>query len=188
MLVNSAACAYLCLSVCQDSEPTAAATAPALIQAAKPKEEDPEEQAELMEEDKPQPEQEPAPEDVGAQQTDKAPTADQAEAETGTQAEAQKATQPEAQKAAEPTAADKPEAAKEEEEQEASPMDTVEVGGDEKKEKSAGGHGRGVKRPSAPVARVAKQARTNQAAGEQSYRCSFYARFLRPLLRCSLTI
>ncbi|KAL3155779.1 hypothetical protein ABBQ32_012794 [Trebouxia sp. C0010 RCD-2024] len=139
----------------QGMEAAAAAAASAQAQAAERKEEQAQ-QAELMEEDTPQPAQQPASEASGAQQSDK-PKAIKA-----TQAEPAKATQAEAQMATEPTEAEKPEAAKEEDEPMAGPMDG---GGDDAGEKKEGGDGRGVKRPSAPVVRVAKQARTNQAAG-----------------------
>ncbi|KAL3146007.1 hypothetical protein ABBQ38_015364 [Trebouxia sp. C0009 RCD-2024] len=140
----------------QDMEPAAAATPSAPTQAAE-RTEDREEQAEVMEEDKPEPVQQPVPKDAGPQQSDK-PKATQAEAATATQAETQIAT-------TEPTVKEKPEAAKEEDEPMASPMDGGVDDAGEKKEEGAAGDGRGVKRPSAPVVRVAKQARTNQAAG-----------------------
>ena len=153
-------------------KPAAAAKDPAQTQAVERKEEGQEEQASVpMEEDKLQSVQLPAPKNAGAQQSDKAKAVKttQAEAATATQGEAAKAPQAEAQTATQATVAGKPEAAKEDDEQKASPMEGV---GDEGGEKKEEGDGRGVKRPSAPVARVAKQARTNQAAGEPCCCCT----------------
>ena len=158
-------------------KPAAAAKDPAQTQAAEWKEEGQEEQAsQPMEEDKPQSVQPPAPKNAGPQQSDnaKAVSTTQAEAAKATQVEAAKGPQAEAQTATQPTMAGKPEAAKEDDEKKASPMEGVGDDGGEETEKVAGGDGRGVKRPSAPVARVAKQARTNQAAGEQCCCCTLF--------------
>lgn len=150
----------------QDVEPAAAVEAPAqtqaeaeqpkleaqqeLAQAEEPKQEAPRELVELMEEDQPQ------------QQLQSASKVEEAQQSGSTEVE----------KAAQLAEVDQPEAAKQEAGQQARPMETATVDASvgEKTEKGAGGgDGRGVKRPPAPaVVRAAKQARTNQAAGEYS--------------------
>ena len=149
----------------QDVKPAAAAEAPAKTQAEaeqlrveareehaqaeEPKQEAPKELVEPMEEDQPQQQLQPASKVEEAQQSGSA----------------------EAQKAVQPAEAGQPEAAKEKDGQQASPMETatVDASGDDKQKGAGGGDGRGVKRPPAPaVVRAAKQARTNQAAGECS--------------------
>ena len=152
----------------QDVKPIAAAEAPAQAQAEaeaeqpqkeahedqaqakEPKQEAPEELVESMEEDKPQPQLQPA------SKVEEVPKSGSVEAE----------------KAAQPAEMSRADAAKEEDGQQASPMDTAIAdasGGDNKEKVASGGDGRGVKRPPAPaVVRAAKQARTNQAAGEHN--------------------
>ena len=164
----------------QDVKPIGAAEAPAQTQAEAEqpkkevqeeqaqaeelKQEAPEELAEPMEEDKPQPQLQPA----------------------SKVEEVQKPETAEAGKASQPAEAAQTEAAKEEAGQQASPMDTATAdasGGDSKEKVASGGDGRGVKRPPAPaVVRAAKQARTNQAAGEHHVPLSRQSVLTRALL------
>ena len=138
----------------RDVVPAAAAEAPAQTQsepaqakletqeeqaqAEKLKQEPPEEVIEAMEEDKPQPQH--------ASQVEEAQHFESAEAGRAEVAKGDG--------------------------QQASPMETATVdasGGAEKEKGASGGDGRGVKRPpAAAVVRAAKQARTNQAAGEHN--------------------
>ena len=140
----------------------------AQAEAEQPKQEAQEEQAQAQEL------KEEAPEElIEAMDEDKAHSVHQPSLK---KEEGQKLDTAEMEKAAQPAAAGQAEAAKEDNEQQASPMDTATAvpSGSEKQEKGASdGDGRGVKRPPAPaVVRAAKQARTNQAAGECSMHLS----------------